>query len=102
MKKTKKIKAIPRHHKLFYGSSYDRGLPHLLLMWPKIKEAYPDATLDICYGWDLFVKAYNNNPERMNWKKSVSDLMHQEGITHHGRVGQSELREIRKECGVWA
>ena len=91
-----------RQHKLWWQSSYDRGILYLLKMWPKIKETYPDATLDICYGWDLFVKAYANNPERMKWKDRVDELMKAPGITHHGKVGQEELRELRKQCGIWA
>lgn len=91
-----------RQTKLFYGSSYDRGLIHLLQMWPKILEAVPNATLEVCYGWDLFEKAYRNNEERMNWKVKMDNLMTQKGITHHGRVGQKELKKIRKQCGIWA
>lgn len=92
----------PRHHKLFYGSSYDRGLEHLLNMWPEIKEEVPDATLDICYGWDLFLAAYMNNEERMNWMDRMNTLMSHSGITQHGRVGKKKLREIRSKCGIWA
>lgn len=91
-----------KRNKLFYGSSYDRGLYHLLTMWGDIKTAYPSATLDICYGWDLFLRAYSNNPERMAWKKKMDDLMSQDGITHHGRVGKEELARIRSRCGIWA
>lgn len=91
-----------RHQKLFYGSSYDRGLQHLLNMWADIKKAVPEATLDICYGWNLFDTVYNNNPERMAWKKKMEDLMSQDGITHHGRVGKDELKNIRESCGIWA
>lgn len=91
-----------RQHKLFYGSSYDRGLEHLLKMWPQILSQYPDATLDICYGWDLFDKGYADNPERMAWKERINQLMAQPGITHHGRVSKQELSKIRKQCGIWA
>jgi 2-polyprenyl-3-methyl-5-hydroxy-6-metoxy-1,4-benzoquinol methylase len=91
-----------RQHKLFWGSSYDRGLNHLLRMWPKILEKFPDATLDICYGWGLFDQRYANNPERMAWKKKVEEMMTQKGITHHGKVGKEELNKITKECGIWA
>jgi glycosyltransferase involved in cell wall biosynthesis len=90
-----------KQHKLFYGSSYDRGLDILLKMWSKVLEKYPDATLDICYGWDLFLKGYANNPERMNWLERMNKLMEQKGITHHGRVGKKELAKIRQSCGVW-
>lgn len=91
-----------KQHKLCYLSSYDRGLQYLLYIWPDIKLKFPDATLDICYGWDLFDKAFGNNPERMMWKDSVNTLMQQEGIRHHGRIGRKELSDVRKSCGIWA
>lgn len=91
-----------RQHKLGYFSSYDRGLNHLLKMWPKILEKYPDATLDIAYGWGLFDQRYANNPERMAWKKKVEEMMTQKGITHHGRIGHGELDELTSKCGIWA
>jgi glycosyltransferase involved in cell wall biosynthesis len=91
-----------RSHKLFWGSSYDRGLQHLLKIWEDVKEQIPDATLDICYGWKLFDIGYGNNPERMAWKDKMVKLMGQEGITEHGRVGKEELKKIRSACGIWA
>ena len=91
-----------RQLKLFYGSSYDRGLDILLPLWPRILEKYPDATLDICYGWDLFIAGYRDNPERMAWMEKINKLMDQKGIVHHGRVGKEKLAEIRRSCGIWA
>lgn len=99
---TTESKMPPRNHRLWYQSSYDRALDMLLPMWPEIKKAYPDATLDICYGWDLYKGVFNNNPERMMWMDKVSKLMEQPGITHHGKIGQEKMRELRKECGIWA
>lgn len=91
-----------RQHKIWWQSSYDRGLVHLYRLWPKIKEKYPDATLDVAYGWDLFVKGYQNNPERMRWRDKMIELSKQEGITDHGRIGKKELKQLRKQCGIWA
>lgn len=91
-----------RQHKVFYGSSYDRGLQHLLELWPKVIEKYPDAELHICYGWNLFDRAFSDNPERMAWKKRMQDMMKTKGITHYGRVGKGELRAVRQKCGIWA
>lgn len=90
-----------KNHKLFYGSSYDRGLDILLKMWPKILDKYPDVSLDICYGWDLFDKGYVNNPERMTWKERISEEMKQQGIIHHGRVSKEKLAKVRQSCGIW-
>ena len=91
-----------RQHKLFWGSSYDRGLQYLLFIWPDIKQAFPDAELHVCYGWDTFLQLCGNNPERMEWYRSMVTLLKQPGITEHGRVGKKELGEIRKSCGIWS
>jgi len=91
-----------RQHKLLWASSYDRGLMPLLKMWPEIKRKYPDATLSIAYGWDLFDKIAGNNPERMEWKGRMEELMKADGITHHGRIGKLELMKLRQECGILA
>jgi glycosyltransferase involved in cell wall biosynthesis len=91
-----------RQHKLFWGSSYDRGLDIILFMWPEILQKYPDAELHICYGWELFDKVTAGNPERQRWKQGVLNLLTQKGIFEHGRVGKEELAKIRKSCGIWA
>lgn len=91
-----------KQHKLFYQSSYDRGLDILLKLWPQIKLAFPDATLDVAYGWDLFDKANHNNPERMAWKEKMAELMKQVDVIDHGRIGKKELQDIRKSCGILA
>lgn len=91
-----------RNHKLCYLSSYDRGLEHLLIMWPEIKKKYKDATLDICYGWDTFDAMLANNAERQQWKSMMVTYMTQPDITHHGRIGKAELTKLRQSCGILA
>lgn len=91
-----------KQHKLWWQSSYDRGLDMLLYIWSDIKTMYPNATLDCAYGWDLFDVANRTNPERMEWKARVQAMMNQPGITHHGRIGKEELAKLRKKCGIWA
>jgi glycosyltransferase involved in cell wall biosynthesis len=89
-------------HKVFYGSSYDRGLEHLLEMWPEVKKEVPDATLEIAYGWMLFDRFYKDNPSSMNWKKKMLEMMKYDGITEHGRLSQPEVEKLMRTCGVWA
>lgn len=91
-----------RNHKVIYASSYDRGLEHLLDVWGGVVEAVPDAELHIFYGWNLFDRAYSNNPERMAWKEKINKKMEQPGITHHGRVSKEELKKWENICGIWA
>lgn len=87
---------------VIYTSSYDRGLEHLLKMWPEIVKEVPDAHLHIFYGWQLFEKFYKNNPASMSWMKNMIKMMDHPNITHHGRVTQKEVEKWTKKCGLWA
>lgn len=89
-------------HSCIYMSSYDRGLEHLLKMWPEVRQAIPDATLVICYGWFLFAKYFADNPERMSWMEKMNKLMEQPGITHLGRISHEALREELLKTAVFS
>jgi len=89
-------------YRCIYTSSYDRGLEHLLKIWPDVKKAVPKAELHVFYGWMLFERFYGDNPERMAWMKKMNELMEQDGITHHGRVSQSDVAKEMEKSGVWA
>lgn len=107
VKDVEKLKLERDPKKMIYASSYDRGLDHLLKMWPSIKKGVPDATLDIYYGWNLFDSMYAPggvaaNPERMEWRERMVKLMEQPGITEHGRVSHKELNKAFARSGVWA
>ena len=90
-------------HKIFYGSSHVRGLAYLYEIWPEVKKAVPQATLDVYYGRESYDKVHKGNPERMKW---MDDLMAKakklEGVTDHGKVGQKEIVQHMFESGVWA
>lgn len=87
---------------LVYGSSYDRGLQHLLEMWSDIIKEVPDAKLTIFYGWDLFDKVAGNNPASMAWKDKMNKLMEQPGITHLGRISHEACIKEMEKAGIWA
>lgn len=87
---------------IIYTSSYDRGLEHLLAMWPDIKKVVPSAVLHICYGWQLFEKFHKDNPSSMMWLEKQKKMMEHEGIVHHGRLTQEEVAELMSTCGIWA
>jgi len=93
---------MKRNYRCFYGSSYDRGLEHLLKIWGDVKKAVPEAELNIAYGWQLFVRFYQNNPSSMAWKAKMDELMKQDGIIHHNRLSQDKVKELMKRCGIWA
>lgn len=88
--------------RVIYTSSYDRGLEHLLVMWPDVKKAVKDAELFVCYGWQLWDKFYTGNPASMGWKARMEEMMKSPGITHLGRVPQTLLVDEYKKSGIWA
>lgn len=85
-----------------WTSSYDRGLNHLLDVWPEVLKEIPDAKLIITYGWNLYDAAFPNNPERKAWKEKINKQMEQKGIEHRGRIGQREMVKLLQESGIWA
>lgn len=91
-----------RQHKLWFQSSYDRGLDILLNMWPDIRAKFPLAELHCAYGWNTFDSITHNNPERQEWKKKMIELMKQDGVFEHGRLGKDQLKELRKQMGILA
>ncbi len=50
------------HHRVIYCSSPDRGLHHLLAMWPAIRARVPDAELEIFYRLAPWLQANLLNP----------------------------------------
>jgi glycosyltransferase involved in cell wall biosynthesis len=95
---------MKRKHSAGYFSSYDRGLHILLTMWPAIRKAVPDATLDIYYGWNIFDNRYQNNKQMMQVKATIVKqigMLSEKGVREHGRVGHAELAKAMKDISVW-
>lgn len=89
-------------HRIIYSSSPDRGLQYLLRNWGTIRKEVSDAELHIFYGWDVYDAIHRGNPERERWKKQVMQMMKQDGIVYHGRVGHDALHYEMSKSGIWA
>lgn len=81
----KQVERIP--HRLIYAHSPDRGLEIVLKLLPKVREVYPDATLEVFYGFEM---ARQRNPALI---AGIEQLAKQSGVTLHGRIGQDQLAE---------
>lgn len=100
-----KVKRVP--YRIFWGSSYDRGLKEMLEEWPKIKLEFPEAELRIAYGWQTWESIAKQSGEQMlaafgNVKEAIEVLMAQEGITHLGRISHEEVAKEMLSADVWA
>lgn len=92
--------------RIFYGSSYDRGLLRILEDWPKIKLNVPEATLHIAYGWQTWEATAKKSGDQTyaNFKRvkaKMEDDMKQEGIFHLGRISHMEVAKEMLEADVW-
>ena len=81
-----------------YSSNYGRGLSVLLDVWPKIKERYPEATLDVYYGrnhWGLL-----NTEQEEKLYQQLQQLVSL-GVTERGCVSHEELNRAYAEASFW-
>lgn len=86
--------------RFIYSSSPDRGLDHLLEIFPAIREQLPGAELQIFYGFDNWEKS-SNRSGRAEWRNYVEQLLRQDGVRFHGRVGQDRLAREFLQSDFW-
>lgn len=90
-------------HKILYASSHVRGLAYLYEIWPEVKKAVPDATLDVYYGRGSYDAVHKGNPERMKWMDDmIAKADKLEGVTDHGKASQEEIVREGFRSGIWA
>ncbi len=81
-----------------YSSNYARGLDMLLELWPKVKQKYPKATLDIYYGWQHWGLLTKQKEEYMRTQVDVYELI---DVKEHGLVSHDELNKAFQETSFW-
>lgn len=101
--KTPELEGIKRDaHKMIYTSSHVRGLSYLYEIWPEVKKAVPDATLDVFYGRESYDAVHKGNPERIKWMDNmIAKAKELDGVIDHGKAGQDELVRRSFESGLW-
>lgn len=89
-------------HRMVYMSSHVRGLQLIYEIWPEVKKAVPDATLDVYYGWASYDSVNKSNPERMAWKEKMLKLEKElDGVTDHGKIGHQQIVQEIMQSGLW-
>lgn len=99
--------------KFIWVSSPDRGLDVLLSLWPTIKARYPEATLEIFYGWvmiDRIIEQYRSVGQKHGWLELLRARVENQlnvlgrekgGIYWRGRVPPDELAEALYRSNFW-
>jgi len=78
-----------------------RGLLELLRLWPKIKEMWPLAVLNIYYGWDIYDLIFRGEDHR-RFKWTISSLVSRnKDVKWYGLRPQDELIKKFCETDVW-
>jgi glycosyltransferase involved in cell wall biosynthesis len=81
-----------------YASNYARGLSYLLDCWPKIKESYPKAVLNIYYGWKSWGNLSQLEGNKLQEKIKFLDVL---DVREHGLVGHQELAQAFSTASFW-
>jgi len=97
---------------VLWCSSPDRGLDHLLRMWPKIQEAVPKAELHIYYDmgkWMGRINAalqagiqYPTTPRALEIQRLLQPMSQDPHVTYHGGVSHVKLMRAMLEGSVLA
>jgi SAM-dependent methyltransferase/glycosyltransferase involved in cell wall biosynthesis len=97
------IQRQPYH--FVYASSPDRGLLTLLELWPRILERWPEASLDIFYGW-RGIETLGCHPQNAKAVATLhhfcSEKMQQKGICERGMVNARTLARELQRASIWA
>jgi glycosyltransferase involved in cell wall biosynthesis len=86
---------------MIHTSSYDRGIIHLLKMWPDIIKEVPDAELHLFYGWNTYDAMVEKGFRDPSFKQIMQQMMAQPGITDHGRVGHKPLIKALQQSSIY-
>jgi len=88
-------------YKLLYTAAQDRGLELVLKLFSKIKEKVPEATLDICYGWQTWLSVYQEDFQQMTWRKKILEMQEQDGVKDLGRITHEEVAKKYLESSIY-
>ena len=86
-------------YRVIYSSCPSRGLVPLLEMWPTIKQACPEASLDIYYDWSML---RSHQPEVYDRVMQAYKAVQHLDVVHHGGVSHAELHYALRTANVWA
>lgn len=85
-----------RPYSMVYTSSYDRGAFCLGLdIFPIIKKAIPEATLDIAYGTGNLEKQMKDFPHLKEIYDKMQEVFKLPGVTHHGRISHKRVAQLQ-------
>lgn len=89
-----------RKQRVLFTSSPDRGVDKILEMWPRIREAVPEAELNYCYT-GVYDEVAKQQPALRAYRERVIELSDQPGVVNIGAQSQVSLSRLMRESMVW-
>jgi glycosyltransferase involved in cell wall biosynthesis len=94
-------------NRVVYSSSPDRGLHHLLRIWPNVVDRVPEAELHVYYDIDKWLEMDNFLGERnITHDRAVAVRTYRtaspKNVTFHGGIGQGQLSIEQARSAVLA
>ena len=90
-------------HRLIYASCPSRGLVMLLHFWDDIRAMFPEAQLDVFYGFnDNFKESMKRSEFFRSVYENVMRDINKPGVNWHGMVDQNTLGDAFSRAGIWA
>jgi glycosyltransferase involved in cell wall biosynthesis len=85
-----------------YSSSPDRGLWHILEIWPRLRKDFPGASLLVGYGAQSWID-YNkwSHGRQGEMAVEIERLLKMPGVKDVGKIGQGELAELQEGADAW-
>lgn len=90
---------LTNKYSIGYFSNYSRGLAILINLWPKIRQEFPKATLEIYYGRETWGTMRKEDLEMLTEAIESYESL---GVKEVGKVGHEELAIAMRNLSVWA
>jgi glycosyltransferase involved in cell wall biosynthesis len=96
--------------RFIWTSSPDRGLDVALSLWPEVRKRWPEAELDVFYGFDaidkIIASGTPSSQHLMRFRAGILELLEElggeeGGVRMHGRVPQAQLYQEMAKANIW-
>jgi len=95
-------KAEPVHGRLLWTQSPDRGLFHLLRIWPRLKQRFPRLTLHVTYRAGALEPHRWSHRIESSWCRTIDEGQHLDGVTFLGALSRTDLIREQKSAQLYA
>lgn len=91
-------------HRMVWGSSPDRGLHHLVDIFPLVRAQVPDAELVVTYEFDKTVEGYRQGmagSAYMRYLERAARLKEMAGVTFLNHISQPKMAQLLASSGIF-